>query len=66
MSVCHLLGQILVLCPACQYSPQSLDRFRSGGSDGRVFVEVVGGGVTGGKCSFGEAGPPSIVSVGFG
>ena len=65
-NVCYLLGQVLVLCPACQHSPQSLDRFGSGGSDWRVLVEVVGGGVTGGECSCGEAAPLPIVSVGFG
>ena len=54
------------LCPAYQHSPQSPDRFGGGGSDGRLLVEVVGRGVTGGECSCGEATPPSIVSMGFG
>ena len=63
MSMGYLLGQVLLLRPACRHS---LDRFGGGGSDGRVLVEVGGGGATGRECSCGEAGPPSIVSVGFG
>ena len=66
MSVSYLLGQVLVLCPVCRHSPQSLDRFGGEGLDGWLLVEVVGRGVTGGECSCGEAGPPSIVSVGSG
>ena len=68
VSVSYLLGEVQVLCPACRHSPQSLDRFGGGGSDGGgvVLVEVVGGGVTGGEWSCEEAGPPLIVSMGFG
>ena len=61
----YLLGKVLVLCPACQHSPQSLNHFDGGHLDVRVLV-VVDGGLIGEECSCGEAGPPSIVPVGFG
>ena len=44
----HIKGAVYeLLCPACRHSPQSLDYFSGAGSDGRVRVVLMSGGVLG-------------------